>query len=232
MHSGRQSPPGRGCSRSSPGALSRGPAGTEIESPEVIFELARDFDLVWEVESLCITNVKPWLEEICSRGFLFFNLESQFIQQLHQRGMGVFDSFFSCHQNIVIEVTERSAIRDYRTFRRTLHELKAMGFKIAIDDCGSGYATLEAIAELKPDYLKVGHSLFSGVDRDPIRRRLVDLVARAADTIGAQTVAEAIETPEQLKVTRELGIQQGQGYFFAAPAPWEVIKNWRPKPGV
>jgi EAL domain-containing protein (putative c-di-GMP-specific phosphodiesterase class I)/DNA-binding response OmpR family regulator len=207
-------------------ALSRGPAGSEIESAEVIFEIARDFDLVWELETLCIQNLRPWLREVCSRGYLFFNLESHFIQQLQQRGMGVFESFMECKQQVVIEVTERSAIRDYRTFRSTLLDLKSMGFRIAIDDCGSGYATLEAIAELKPDYLKVGHSLFHGVESDPIRRQLVELVARCADTIGAKTIAEAIETEEQLRVTRELGIGQGQGYLFAAPAPWDVIREW------
>jgi len=127
---------------------------------------------------------------------------------------------------VVIEVTERSAIRDYRTFRRTLHDLKAMGFRIAIDDCGSGYATLEAVAELQPDYLKVGHSLFQGVEHDPIRRRLVDLVARLSDTIGATTIAEAIETEGQLRVCQELGIQHGQGFYFAAPGPWDAIREW------
>ena len=208
-------------------ALSRGPAGTEIENPEVIFEIARDFDLVWELEALCIENVAPMLRDVCSRGFLFFNLESHFIQQLQQRGTEVFEPFFECHHQIVIEVTERSAIRDYRTFRRTLHDLKAMGFMIAIDDCGSGYATLEAVAELQPDYLKVGHSLFHDVEKDPIRRRLVDLVARCAETIGAKTIAEAIETEEQLAVTRDLGIDQGQGFLFARPAPWDVIRDWR-----
>lgn len=207
-------------------ALSRGPAGTEIENPEVIFEIARDFDLVWELESLCIENVGPQLKDICARGFLFFNLESHFIQQLQQRGTDVFDPFLNFHQKVVIEVTERSAIRDYRTFRRTLHALKAMGFRIAIDDCGSGYASLEAVAELQPDYLKVGHSLFHGVAHDPIRRRLVDLVARCADTIGATTIAEAIETEEQLQVCRELGITQGQGYLFAAPGPWETVRDF------
>lgn len=207
-------------------ALSRGPAGSEIESPEVIFELARDFDLVWELETLCIENVKPLLVDVCARGLLFFNLESHFIQQLQQRGTGVFDSFLDCHSSVVIEVTERSAIRDYRNFRRTLLDLKAMGFKIAIDDCGSGYATLEAVAELQPDYLKVGHSLFHGVEKDPIRRRLVDLVARCADTIGAQTIAEAIETEEQLRICRDLGVTFGQGYLFAAPAGWETTRDW------
>ena len=207
-------------------ALSRGPEGTDIENPEVIFEIARDFDLVWDLETLCIENIRPWLRDVCSRGFLFFNLESHFIQQLQARGTDVFDSFFECHHQVVIEVTERSAIRDYRTFRRTLHDLKAMGFRIAIDDCGSGYATLEAVAELQPDYLKVGHSLFQGVEHDPIRRRLVDLVARLSDTIGATTIAEAIETEEQLRVCQELGIQHGQGYYFAAPAPWDAIREW------
>jgi EAL domain-containing protein (putative c-di-GMP-specific phosphodiesterase class I)/DNA-binding response OmpR family regulator len=209
-------------------ALSRGPAGTDIENPEVLFELARDFDLVWELEALCIENVAPMLRDVCSRGFLFFNLESHFIQQLQQRGTEVFDPFFACHHQVVIEVTERSAIRDYRTFRSTLHDLKGLGFRIAIDDCGSGYATLEAVAELQPDYLKVGHSLFHGVEHDPIRRRLVDLVARCGDMIGATTIAEAIETEEQLAVTRDLGIAQGQGYLFARPAPWDVIRNWQP----
>ncbi len=204
-------------------ALSRGPSGTELENPEVLFELARDFDLVWDLEALCIQNVMPWLDDVCSRGYLFFNLESHFIQQLQHRGTEVFEPFFSCNRQVVIEVTERSAIRDYRTFRRTLVELKKLGFKIAIDDCGSGYATLEAVAELQPDYLKVGHSLFHGVESDPIRRRLVELVARCADTIGARTIAEAIETEEQLGVCRDLGITEGQGYLLARPAPWETF---------
>jgi EAL domain-containing protein (putative c-di-GMP-specific phosphodiesterase class I)/DNA-binding response OmpR family regulator len=208
-------------------ALSRGPAGTDIENPEVIFEVARDFDLVWELERLCIENVSPTLRDVCDRGLLFFNVESSFIQQLQQRGMDVFNPFFNCQTNVVIEVTERSAIRDYNTFRRSLSDLKSLGFRIAIDDCGSGYATLEAVAELQPDYLKVGHSLFRGVERDPIRTRLVDLVARCADTIGATTIAEAIETEAQLKICEELGIQQGQGYLFAAPASWEEIRKWR-----
>ena len=208
-------------------ALSRGPSGTDMENPEVIFEIARDFDLIWDLERLCIENVQPFLPEITSRGFLFFNLESHFIQQLQQRGTGVFEPFYEHRKSIVIEITERSAIRDYRTFRHTLQKLKGMGFRIAIDDCGSGYASLEAVAELQPDYLKVGHSLFQGVEKDPIRARLIELVARCAETVGAVTIAEAIETEEQLRICRDLGIQQGQGYLFARPAPWDSIRDWR-----
>lgn len=208
-------------------ALSRGPAGTEIEKADVIFDLARDFRLVWDLQALCIRNVEPVLPEICDSGLLFFNLEASFIQQLQQRGTDVLRPFLSCGERVVLEVTERGAIRDLSTFRRGLHELKSMGFLIAIDDCGSGYATLEAVAELKPDYLKVGHSLFHGVESDPIRRRIVELVARCADTIGAVSIAEAIETEEQLAVCRELDIELGQGYIFARPAPWEALVRAR-----
>jgi EAL domain-containing protein (putative c-di-GMP-specific phosphodiesterase class I)/DNA-binding response OmpR family regulator len=206
-------------------ALSRGPAGTEIESPEVIFDLARDLQLIWELETLCIENLAPYLRSVCSGGKLFFNVESHFIQQLHHRGLEVLDPLLDCTEFVVIEVTERSAIRDYSLFRRTLHDLKKMGFRIAVDDCGSGYATLEAVAELHPDYLKVGHSLFSNVEKDPIRRQIIELVARCADTIGAQTIAEAIETREQLQICREIGIGMGQGHLFAKASPWEEISR-------
>lgn len=209
-------------------ALSRGPAGTEIESPSVMFDLARDFRLAWDLQALCIRNVEPILEDLCDQGLLFFNLEAGFIQELVHRGTDVLKPFLHCGSQVVLEVTERGAIRDFVTFRRALHELKQMGFRIAIDDCGSGYATLEAVAELRPDFLKVGHSLFHGVEADPVRRRIVELVARCAETIDAISIAEAIETEEQLSVCRELNIDLGQGYIFAHPAPWESLTRSRP----
>lgn len=205
-------------------ALSRGPRGTEIESPEVIFDLARDLDLVWELERLCIENAHMYLDRLCMRGALFFNLESHFIQQLHARGLDVLEPLLECKTHVVIEVTERSAIRDYAVFRKTLRDLQRLGFKVAIDDCGSGYATLESVAELKPDYLKVGHSIFQDIERDAVRRKLVELVANVADSIGAHTVAEAIETDAQWTICKDFGIEYGQGYLFAKPGPWDDVE--------
>lgn len=205
-------------------ALTRGPAGSEIESPDVIFRLARDGDLVWDLEQLCIGKLRPYLVDLLSRGRLFVNLEAQFLQLLDQRGTSALDVLADYASSIVLEVTERSAIRDFGRFRAILRKLKAKGFAIAIDDCGSGYASLEAIAELVPEYLKVGHGLFQGVVEDPVRRKLVSLVTEAAEAIGATTIAEAIETEEQLQLCRDLGITLGQGYMFARPAAWETIE--------
>jgi len=204
-------------------ALTRGPIGSEIESPEVIFRLARDGELVWDLEQLCIGNLRPYLSELLSRGRLFVNLEAQFLQLLDDRGTAVLDVLSDFASSVVLEVTERSAIHDFPRFRKVLRGLKASGFAIAIDDCGSGYASLESIAELRPDYLKVGHGLFHGVVDDPVRFKLVELVVQAAKAIGATTIAEAIETDEQLALCRELGIPLGQGFMFARPAPWETI---------
>lgn len=206
-------------------ALSRGPAGTELESPEVIFDLARELDLVWELEALCIENVAPVLDSLCSRGLLFFNLESRFIQQIEARGTTVLEALRACHGGVVIEVTERSAIRDFGNFRQTLSQIRQLGFKVAVDDCGSGYASLEAVAELKPDYMKVGHGLFRGIESDTVRRRVVNLIARCAEDIGATVVAEAIETEEQLAICRDLGIGLGQGYLLQKPAPWSQFES-------
>lgn len=207
-------------------ALTRGPSGSEIESPDIIFQLARDAQLVWDLERLCIGNLAPYVEELQGHGRLFVNLESQFVQLLDERGFEVLDHLANFASSVVLEVTERSAIRDFRRFRSVLQRLKSIGFAIAIDDCGSGYASLEAIAELVPDYLKVGHGLFQGVMGDPVRRRLVELVAGVAEAIRAETIAEAIETDEQRKLCMDLGIRYGQGYIFARPSPWATASEF------
>jgi len=211
-------------------ALTRGPAGSEIESPEVIFDLARDLDLVWQLEVACIGDLRSVLHDVCGRGVLFFNAEAQFIQQLDSRGLEVLEPLLDCRSTVVVEVTERSAIRDYSMFRRTLRDLQRLGFRVAVDDCGSGYATLEAVAELKPDYLKVGHSLLHDVDEDPVRLRVVELVSQCAGAIGAEVIAEAIETSRQLDVCRQLNIRYGQGFLFAHPASWDVVATQRIAP--
>jgi EAL domain-containing protein (putative c-di-GMP-specific phosphodiesterase class I) len=88
---------------------------------------------------------------------------------------------------------------------------------VAIDDAGSGYASLEAIAALAPDYLKVTKGLVSTLAQEPIKQDLVKMLVELAHKIGAKTIAEGIETLEEYETCRELGIDLIQGYYFAHP---------------
>jgi len=88
---------------------------------------------------------------------------------------------------------------------------------VAIDDAGSGYASLEAIAALAPDYLKITKSLVSSLTTEPIKQDLVKMLVDLAAKIGAKTLAEGIETIDEWEACRELGVDLLQGYYLAHP---------------
>ena len=119
---------------------------------------------------------------------------------------------------VVLEVTERSAIRDLPVFREALARLREKGFRVAIDDAGSGYASLQAIAELKPDFIKVANTLITGLRSDTIKRDVVEMLVNLARRIDAVCVAEGIETPEDLEECRLLQIPYGQGFYLGVPS--------------
>src|SRR5438445_4573879 len=96
-------------------------------------------------------------------------------------------------------------------------DFRSKGIEVAIDDAGSGYASLEAIAALATDYLKVTKGLVSTLAREPIKQDLVKMLVELAGKINARTIAEGIETPEEYETCRELGIDLLQGYFLAHP---------------
>jgi EAL domain-containing protein (putative c-di-GMP-specific phosphodiesterase class I) len=117
----------------------------------------------------------------------------------------------------VFELTERAAIEDYASFRELLNEFREKGIEVAIDDAGSGYASLEAIAALAPDYLKITKGLVSTLADEPIKMDLVRMLVDLAGKINAKTIAEGIETEEEYVTCRSLGIDLLQGFYFARP---------------
>jgi EAL domain-containing protein (putative c-di-GMP-specific phosphodiesterase class I) len=96
--------------------------------------------------------------------------------------------------------------------------LRELGFRIAIDDAGSGYASLQSIAELRPQYLKISNYLVTGLHEDSIKRDVVEMLVRLAARIDAETVAEGIETEAEKAEVKRLGVTYGQGYLLGRPA--------------
>ena len=87
----------------------------------------------------------------------------------------------------------------------------------AIDDAGSGYASLQSIAELRPNFLKISNTLVTGLHEDSIKRDVVEMLVRLAHRIDAQTVAEGIETEAEKAEIKGLGVTYGQGYLLGRP---------------
>ena len=199
-------------------ALSRGPADSPFENPEMLFDYALKSDQVWSLEKICMQfSAERFVGK--RPGMLFVNVETELIHALKSRGHEVLQPLLAIQSGVVLEITERAAIRDYDLFRESVRVLRELGFRIAIDDAGSGYASLQSIAELRPQYLKISNYLVTGLHEDSIKRDVVEMLVRLAARIDAQTVAEGIETEAEKAEVQRLGVTYGQGYLLGRPAP-------------
>ncbi len=198
--------------------LTRGPSSSSFRNSDMLFSFARETKLSWALEAIALEGALKRLREVdlLDRKFLL-NLEAEMFGESEFR-IHEMVSFFSEHRgHFVFELTERAAIEDYAQFRELLDEFRDKGIEVAIDDAGSGYASLEAIAALAPDYLKVTKGLVSTLAEEPIKQDLVRMLVDLASKIGAKTIAEGIETQEEYETCRDLGIDLIQGYYIAHP---------------
>lgn len=120
---------------------------------------------------------------------------------------------------VVLEITERASLDQVKDVRARIAELRARGFRIALDDLGAGYAGLSSFATLEPEIVKLDMSLVRGVHESPLRRRLVASMTALCAEMGMRVVAEGIETSEELLGVRGCGCDLAQGYLLAKPGP-------------
>lgn len=120
---------------------------------------------------------------------------------------------------VVLEITERSSLHAIRDVQSRIARLRAMGFRIAVDDLGAGYAGLTSFAQLEPEVVKLDMSLVRGINAQPTKKTLVRTMITMCRELGMQVVAEGIETPDERDTIVEAGCDLLQGYLFARPGP-------------
>jgi EAL domain-containing protein (putative c-di-GMP-specific phosphodiesterase class I) len=120
-------------------------------------------------------------------------------------------------QSLVLEITETAIMERLDAAITILTELRRLGARLALDDFGTGYSSLSYLQRLPVDILKIDRSFVAGVARSTEDSALARGILTLGQTLGLETVAEGIETAEQLAALRDLGCQLGQGYFFARP---------------
>jgi EAL domain-containing protein (putative c-di-GMP-specific phosphodiesterase class I) len=127
---------------------------------------------------------------------------------------------------VVFEITERTSLERFRDIQDRIMSLRAYGYRIAVDDLGAGYAALSSLANLQPEVVKLDMSLVRGVDRQPIKRRLVASLQTLGEPLGITVVAEGVETLAERDTLVSIGCDLFQGYLFARPARGFPSVNW------
>ena len=203
-------------------ALARGTLRT-LRSPEIMFDVAAEADLLWELGRLCRSKAIEAMVSRLTRGeFLFLNVDPHDFAdpQFSQLDREVDDP-----SRVVIEITERTAIKDYPKFRERLKALRERGYRFAVDDAGSGYAGLGSIANLEPDFIKLDISLINCIDTNFIKQNLVETMVRFANDQGAKVIAEGVERAEEYETVKGLGVHLVQGFFLHRPSENAVART-------
>ena len=120
---------------------------------------------------------------------------------------------------VVVELTERHAVVSYPELNAALAPYRADGLRVAVDDTGAGWAGLQHVLELEPDYLKLDAVLTRAVDRSPRQQAMVSALVTFAGRTGAQVVAEGVETRAELDTLTGLGVELAQGFLLGRPEP-------------
>jgi EAL domain-containing protein (putative c-di-GMP-specific phosphodiesterase class I) len=129
-------------------------------------------------------------------------------------------------EGLVIEITEHDAVGDYARLSARLADYRGRGAKVAIDDAGAGHASMRHVTQLNPDYIKIDRSLIHDIHLDVAKQAIVGSMVSLEDKLKSRVVAEGIETSDELRALRQLGVPLGQGYLLArphrqpTPAPW------------
>lgn len=201
-------------------ALSRGPQGHPLESPGELFSLAEQAGLLYALETACREKAIATFRPPRPESRLFLNINPQVIndhaftggrtrQLLGEAGL--------VPAGVTLEITERTSVKDFSILRRALEHYRQQGYSIALDDTGAGYSSLQAVAELQPDFIKIDLSIIKDIDRSPVKRALLETFHTFATKVNAPLIAEGVETTAELRVLLEMGIPYAQGFFLARP---------------
>ncbi len=209
-------------------ALTRGPAGTVLESPLSLFSIAEECGLIFELDRLCRHQALCESNQLPKDFTVFVNTLPTSVQDPQFRGQRLKKFLETMNRDasrIVFEISERSAIENYATFKESMFDYLDQGINFAIDDTGTGYSSLEAIIQLHPKFLKFDMSMVQGIFADPLKQEMLKMMTGLAKKIGSKVIAEGIEDPKDLRMLKTLGIDLGQGFYFSRPVSAREIRK-------
>lgn len=205
--------------------LTRGPENSPLYSPINLFGLAMDQDCLLQMDVLArnvaIRNFVSASSFHQNQAKVFINVTvSSLLDKNHRSGKTLellAQSQLDLSQ-VVIEITELQPIDDCEIFLTALNHYRSMGFKVAIDDLGSGYNGLKLWSAVKPDYVKIDKHFISNIDTQADKYRFMETILILAKGLGTKVIAEGVETEQELHILEKLGVDFVQGFLLKRPS--------------
>lgn len=196
--------------------LSRGPAGA-FEMPYDFFRIAIENNILTRVDLRCVKACVEMASQLEPGSRFDVNLfPSTILDTPIDRLVGLFPEDKSIG-TFCVEISEQQFIGDPSYLKEHTAALKKAGILVGIDDVGFGRSSLESLILLEPDVVKVDIKYVAGIAVDPQKQRLLRRLVKVVQALGAELVAEGVESREDLEVVRDMGVQYAQGYLWGYP---------------
>ena len=208
--------------------LSRIEVNGEIMRADEFVEIAEKMGVIHRLDALVIEGALARLHEMGHDGYVFINLSpralvlSEFGRNIRQI---VAASGFN-NEQIVFEITERDTVKNISMLERLLNELKAEGFKLAIDDFGSGFSSFHYLRRFPIDFLKIEGDFIANMLTSTKDRAVVTSIKSLAQEMGITIVAEFVESQEVLDELHRMGVHLAQGYYIGKPQRQIIPAEW------
>ncbi|MBU6515759.1 MAG: EAL domain-containing protein [Acidobacteriota bacterium] len=199
-------------------ALSRFPPEWNL-APDTVFDEATSIGVGIELELLAVTRASESVAALS--GYLAVNFSPQTILDERCRDLLLGLPL----ERIVLELSEHDRVVDYAILSEALRPLRDQGMRLAIDDVGAGFSSLRHILLTAPDVIKLDRSIVAGAADDPVLLTLVRSLVDFGHGAGAHVVAEGIETRDDAVALRDVGVDYGQGWYFARPGTPEQLSD-------
>lgn len=210
-------------------ALARGPAGTSLARPDVLFEYARRKGEESRLDLVVIREVFTAARALVCEPCISINIHGSTLSNIDnfaEKFVVSAEGFGIDPRRLMLEIVEHRATWNLETFHDTLDQLRRAGVRIAVDDLGIGASNFRMIVDCRPDHLKVDRYIVNGCSSDPVRAAVLESIVTLARASNAAPIAEGIETAEDLALVSELGIRLVQGWYYAASMPAHLAADW------
>lgn len=201
-------------------ALTRCRDNEWFDGPMQLFDFAEQEGMAYSLDRLAREKAIDGSASLQKQQKLFINVTAQIMNDPRftpGKTLSLLERQHLSPHNVVFEITERSYIHDFGAVKKVLEHYRKQGYQIAIDDVGAGYSSLQAIVELRPDYIKVDRSIIQHIDQDEVKEHILSTLVQLAHKIGIALIAEGIENEAELLRVKEMGVQLGQGYLLGRP---------------
>ncbi|MDQ0159442.1 EAL domain-containing protein [Alkalibacillus salilacus] len=191
-----------------------------IDAPDEFFRSIQDRETLLKLDKLSVSHaVKQFNESDVSSGVLCINVLPSTVSTVDFPSFlsGLVNDYHMAPDQVIVELVELEAIKNLDSLKESVQQLKDYGFLLSIDDVGKGSSSFRLMIELEPDIIKMDRYFTSELAYSTLKQKMIESLIGYCKETNTQFILEGIESASHLDVARQLGVEQGQGFYLAEP---------------